>query len=166
MRLQSIDRNRQHGPAAVAAQQGELQRLRQCYERFGQENAQQPNPPHCKLRIDAGFASSENLTQVIELGYDVETKSANPALLATLRSRINKQTVWTPVGKNAEMVAWLGYQTHTCPYPLSVGLERFHTPQGERQAVLLRYQDDVPSVGFDLTQWFHEYNGRQSIEMV
>ena len=163
--LQAVGQHRQQrAEAAVAAQQSELQRLRERYERFCQENAQQPNSPHCKLRMDAGFASGENLTQVIELGYDVETKSANPAVLAALRSRVNEQTVWTPVGQNAEMVAWLGYQTHTCPYPLSVGLERFHSPQGERQAVLLRYQDDVPSAGFDLTQWFHDYNGRQYIE--
>jgi len=163
--LQTVGQHRQQrAAAAVAAQQSELQRLRQRYERFCQENAQQPNAPHCQLRMDAGFASGENLTQVIELGYDVETKSANPAVLAALRSRVNAETVWTPVGQNAEMVAWLGYQTHTCPYALSVGLERFHTPQGERQAVLLRYQEDVPSAGFDLTQWFHDYNGRQYIE--
>jgi hypothetical protein len=163
--LQTIGQKRQQrAKAAVVAQQGELQRLRQRYARFCQENAQQPSPPRCKLRMDAGFASGENLTELIELGYDVETKSANPALLAALRKQVNEETVWTPVGQNAEMVAWLSYQTHTCPYPLSVGLERFHIPQGERQAVLLRYQDDVPSTGWDLMQWFHEYNGRQYVE--
>jgi hypothetical protein len=47
---------------------------------------------------------------------------------------------------------------------LIVGLERFHTPQGQRHAVLLRYQAQVPTAGFDLVQWFHDYNGRQSVE--
>jgi len=149
---------------ALAVQQGELQRLQERYARFCQENARQAHPPRCKMRTDAGFVSGENLTELIELGYDVETKSGNPAVLAALRSRVTAETVWTPVGKNAEMVAWTDYHSNTCPYPLIVGLERFHTPQGELHAVLLRYQDEVPTTGFELVQWFHDYNGRQTIE--
>lgn len=149
---------------ALAVQRGELQRLQERYARFCQENARQANPPRCKMRTDAGFVSGENLTALIELGYDVETKSGNPAVLAALRSRVTAETVWTPVGKNAEMVAWTDYRSNTCPYPLIVGLERFHTPQGELHAVLLRYQDEVPPTGFELVQWFHDYNGRQTIE--
>ena len=76
------------------------------------------------------------------------------------------------MGKNAEMVAWADYHSNTCPYPLLVGLERFHTPQGQLHAVLIRYQDAAPrplsvSAGqadWDLPQWFHDYNGRQVVE--
>jgi hypothetical protein len=114
--------------------------------------------------MDAGFSSGENLTELIELGYDIETKSGNPAVLASLRSRVTPTTQWTRVGKNAEMVAWPDYQSNTCPYPLLVGLERFHTPQGELQAVLIRYQDQLPSPDLNLAEWFHAYNGRQTIE--
>ncbi len=165
LRLNAIrQRRREHGQQELAVQQGELQRLRERHERFCQENAQQTAPPHCKLRTDAGFSSGENLTELIELGYDVETKSGNAAILAALRGRVTAKTVWTPVGKNAEMVAWTAYQSHTCPYPLLVGLERFHTPQGILHAVLVRYQDQVPPTGLDLPQWFHDYNSRQTIE--
>jgi hypothetical protein len=159
-----MQQQRQRGQQALAVQQSELQRLRERYERFCQENAHQAHPPHCKMRTDAGFASGANLTELIELGYDVETKSANPAVLAALRNRVTAATVWTPVGKNAEMVAWTAYHSNTCPYPLIVGLERFHTPQGELHAVLVRYQDQVPTTGLDLGQWFHDYNGRQIVE--
>jgi hypothetical protein len=100
---------RQRGQQELVAQQTELQRLRERYERFCLENAQQANPPHCKMRTDAGFASGENLTELIELGYDVETKSGNPAILNALQSRLTPETIWTVVGKNAEMVAWTGY---------------------------------------------------------
>ena len=70
------------------------------------------------------------------------------------------------------MVAWADYHSNTCPYPLLVGLERFHTPQGQLHAVLIRYQDAAPrplsvSAGqadWDLPQWFHDYNGRQVVE--
>jgi hypothetical protein len=45
-----------------------------------------------------------------------------------------------------------------------VGLERFHTPQGALHAALIRYQDAPLSGRPDLVQWFHDYNGRQTIE--
>jgi hypothetical protein len=144
-------------------QQLELQRLRERYERFRQENSQQANPPLCTMRTDAGFASGDNLTELIELGYDVEAKSGNPAILAALRSRVTPETSWTPVGKNAEMVAWSGYHSNTCAYPLTVALERFHTPKGELYAALVRYRDAPPTNGLDLVQWFHDYNGRQIV---
>lgn len=159
-----MQHQRQRDQQELAAQQAELQRLRERHERFCRENAEQAHPPHCKLRTDAGFATGDNLTELIELGYDVETKSGNPAILAALRSRVTPETAWTPVGKNAEMVAWTDYQSNTCPYPLIVGLERFHTPQGILHAVLIRYQDAVPPTGLDLPQWFHDYNGRQTVE--
>lgn len=165
VRLNAVmQHRRQRWQRALDVQQSELLRLQQRYERFRQENVRQANPPRCKMRTDAGFASGENLTELIELGYDVETKSANPAVLAALRSRVTPETIWTPVGKNAEMVAWTGYHSNTCPYPLMVGLERFHTPQGELHAVLIRYQDEAPTTGMDLPQWFHDYNGRQTVE--
>jgi hypothetical protein len=148
----------------LAVQQSELERLQERDEQFCQENARQANPPRCKMRTDAAFASGENLTELIELGYDVETKSGNPAVVAALRNWVTPETIWTPIGKNAEMVAWTGYRSNTCPYPLMVGLERFHTPQGESHAVLVRYQDEAPTSGLDLPQWFHDYNGRQTVE--
>ncbi|MGV0977066.1 MAG: hypothetical protein ACOYD1_13730 [Candidatus Nanopelagicales bacterium] len=167
-----MQHQRQRAQQALDLQTAEWQRLRARHTRLCQENACQANPPHCKMRTDAGFASGENLTELIELGYDVETKSGNPAIVTALRSRVTPETVWAPVGKNAEMVAWTGYQSHTCPYPLTVGLERFHTPQGVLHAVLLRYQDATPTSlafpsgppGLDLVQWFHDYNGRQTVE--
>jgi hypothetical protein len=159
-----MQQQRQRNQQELAMQQAELQRLRARHARFAQDNAHQAHPPHCKLRADAGFATGDNLTELIELGYDVETKSGNPAILAALRSRVTEETVWTPVGKNAEMVAWTDYQSHTCPYPLIVGLERFHTPQGILHGVLIRYQEQVPPTGLDLPQWFHDYNGRQTVE--
>jgi len=165
MRLNAVmQHRRQRWQRALAVQQSELLRLQERYARFCQENARQTNPPRCKMRTDAGFASGENLTELIELGYDVETKSANPAILTALRSRVTPETIWTHVGKNAEMVAWTDYYSNTCPYPLMVGLERFHTPQSELHAVLIRYQDGVPTTGLDLPQWFHDYNGRQTVE--
>ena len=128
------------------------------------ENAAQSAGPRWVLRMDAGFSSGANLTAVLELGYDLETKSGNPALVQALLARLTPATVWTRVGKNAEMVGWTDYQLSTCPYPLTVGLERFHTPQGLKYAVLLRNPAGPAGGSPDLQAWFQRYNERGDIE--
>ena len=158
------DRWRQRQQAQLAAQRTECQRLHADYAQLCRDNAQLPNPPHCKLRLDAGFASGANLSLARELGYDLDIKSANPAVIQALRQRVPADAGWTRVGQNAEMLGWTDYYLTTCPYPLTVGLERFHTPKGVLYAVLLRNQPTTPAALPDLAQWFHDYNGRQTIE--
>jgi hypothetical protein len=114
--------------------------------------------------VDAGFSSGENLTELIELGYEVETKSGNDALVQALQQQASPDTTWTRVGKNAEMISWTNYHLNTCPYPLTVGLERFHTPKGLLHAVLIRSQASPQVADPDRAEWFHAYNGRQTIE--
>jgi hypothetical protein len=98
------------------------------------------------------------------LGYDVETKSGNAALVQALRKQVTETRLWTRVGKNAEMIGWPNYRIHSCPYPLTVALERFHTPAGLLHAVLIRSQDGPEATCPELTEWFHAYNARQTIE--
>lgn len=156
----------------VAARHGERRqaglaerdRLQERYERLCHENACQSDPPRCWLRMDAGFASGENLTEAIELGYEVDTKSGNDALAQALRDRVCADQEWTRVGENAEMIGWTNYRSNTCPYPLTVGLERFHTPKGLLYAVLMRSQDEPATACPDLPAWFRDYNARQTIE--
>jgi hypothetical protein len=146
------------------AQGTERGQLRERWERFQQENARQPQPPRCRIRMDAGFGTGENLTELLELGYEIETKSGNAALVRALQNQVSEATPWTRVGKNAEMIGWTDYRIHTCPYPLTVGLERFHTPKGVLHAVLIRSQEGPTVACPDLGEWFHAYNGRQTIE--
>jgi hypothetical protein len=148
----------------TGAKVAERERLRERWERLHQENARQSHPPRCKIRVDAGFGTGEKLTELLELGYEIETKSGNAALVRALRNQLSEATSWTRVGKNAEMIGWTNYRIHTCPYPLTVGLERFHTPKGILYAVLIRSQEGPQARCPDLTEWFHAYNGRQTIE--
>jgi hypothetical protein len=120
------------------AQAAERDRLRARCERFREENALQPSPPRCT--------------------------SGNAALVRALQSQVSEATPWTRVGKYAEMIGWTNYRIHTCPYPLTVGLERFHTPKGLLHAVLIRSPEGPPAACPDLVEWFHAYNGRQTIE--
>ena len=126
------------------------------------ENRQNPNAPVCVCRTDAGFCSGENLTWQIEMGYQVETKSASGKLTPVLQRRCSDQTTWTRVGQNAEMTDWLDYHMKECPYPLRVGLERFTLGQRTKHSVLILYRDTPQSP--DLLQWFTHYNSRQIIE--
>jgi hypothetical protein len=128
------------------------------------ENAAQEVAPRCIMRLDAGFSTGDNLTIVLELGYEIETNSGNAALVQALLGRVTPETEWTRVGRNAAMLGWTGYQLSSCPYPLTVGLERFHTPGGDKHAVLLRYQSDSTALCPDLVGWFKSYNARGSVE--
>ncbi len=128
------------------------------------ENAQQEPAPCCRVRMDAGFCSGENVTLLLELGYEIETKVGHGAVLGALLQRVTPTTVWTRVGKNAEMIGWANYQLDSCPYPVSVALERFHTAQGPKYSVLLHSQELGQQACPDLVQWFTAYNGRQTIE--
>jgi hypothetical protein len=157
----------EHYGVRLAAASALCQHLTERRLRFHQENEAQKDAPCFRIRVDAGFSSGENLTALIEEGYEVETKSANGVLVRALRSRAADSAhgqPWTRVGKNAEMMAWTAYTINTCPYPLTVGLERFHTPKGTLYAVLLRFQPAAPTSLPDLKAWFDHYNARQTIE--
>ncbi len=139
-----------------------LTALNQRLERFQQENAANDQPIEADFRLDAGFGSYENIALMIEMGYEVYTKPHSHRIASYLRKQVNEQTDWTPVGANAEMVAWHNLQLGNCPYLLDVALERFHTGSTLKYSALLHFGTDP--VTKDLPGWFKNYNGRQTIE--
>jgi hypothetical protein len=158
---------RQHQEQIRVRQQALRGQLRHLHERaavLAAENAAQPDAPVVRLRMDAGFCSGANLTALLELGYEVETKAAHPAVLAVLRERTDSTTAWVRVGKNAAMVAWPAYRLRGCPYPLTVGLQRFRVGSEEKYAVLIRGPRGGETGVPDVRIWFHSYNARQSVE--
>ena len=126
------------------------------------QNRANPDPPRCRVRMDSGFGSGPNLTWLIEMGYEIDTKALNDKTTQALRARVNDETPWRRVGDNAEMTAWTPYTLHGCPYPLQAGLERFQIGTTTKYATLLRARAEDTLQ--DLATWFHEYNGRQIIE--
>ncbi len=131
--------------------------------RFEQENATNPNPVEIRFRIDAGFGTYDNIALLIEMGYEVVTKVHNHKVVQALHKLVQPDTVWTRVGKNAEMVAWPALKLDRCPYPLQVALERFHTGDKKLKHSALAYFGKAPMTQ-DLPVWFTTYNGRQTIE--
>lgn len=136
--------------------------LQQWLTQLEADNRTNPDPPTCRVRMDSGFGSGANLAWLIEMGYEVDTKALGDKTTQALRTRVTESTAWTRVGDNAEMIAWSDYPLHACPYPLTVGLERFKAGSQYEYATLVRFRrrGEPPA----LAAWFAEYNRRQLIE--
>jgi hypothetical protein len=144
----------------VAAARSYVAALQQCLDRFTRENAANCAPVQAVFRLDAGFGSGDNIALLIELGYEVYTKPIQDADAS--KYGVTDATTWTVVGDNAEMIAWPNQHLRTCPYPLDVALERFHTGKSIRHSLLVHFGQDRVTEG--LPAWFATYNDRQTIE--
>lgn len=131
---------------------------------LGKDNQTNPNPPaYVEARMDAGFASGENLTWLLEMGYCPNTKAPNGQTARALAAQLPKSRRWVKVGENAEMLGWGEYRLHGCPYPMTAALERFKVGRRFKYAVLLHMcEENAPFP--TLPSWFHHYNQRQTIE--
>ncbi len=151
-----------HHQATLTQLTAELTALQVWCSELRTDNQTNPDPPACRLRMDRGFGSGSHLTWLVELGYEVDTKATSDKTTQALRTQVAEALAWTRVGDNAELMAWSDYQLHACPYPLTVGLERFKVGTRYKYATLVRYRPTASAL--DLPQWFAEYNGRQLIE--
>jgi len=146
----------------LADLQAETDQLSAHLTQLQADNAQNDDPVPLIVRVDAGFGTGANIAWLIEMGYIVYTKAHNAQVAAGLLNRLTPQSTGHPVGKNAEMIAWGEHYVTNCPYPLTVALERFHTPQGLKHSALIVYRDDGQCL--TLSAWFDFYNARQTIE--
>ena len=160
--LLSADRRLAKTQAHWKEAQAEKASLQERLKRFEQDNASNPDPVEAECRLDAGFGSYQNVALLIEMGYEVYTKSPSQQLTNFLKRQIDAPALYTRVGANAEMLAWPKRLLSPCPYPLDIALERFYTGPTLKHSTLLHYGTDP--VTQDLPQWFHHYNGRQTIE--
>lgn len=131
-------------------------------EQFERDNADNPQPVKACFRLDAGFGSYENIALLIEMGYEVYIKLHNHKIVEMLKTKVNPETTWERVGKNAEMVAWKDLALRHCPYPLDVALERYYTGETQKHSALAHF-GETP-VTTNLPAWFGKYNARQTIE--
>jgi hypothetical protein len=138
----------------------QLTELRSWQAQLTADNQANPDPPpQIEARMDAGFASGENLTWLIEMGYWPDTKAPNGRTTTVLRAQLPATAAWQTVGDNAEMVLIGEHGLFGCPYPLSLAVERFKIGRSFKYATLVRY-GPAPK----LATWFAHYNARQSIE--
>jgi len=159
----------QRAQQAVVAHQARLAELHTAHEQLTAhltqlqaDNAQNKDPVMIIVRVDAGFGTGPNIAWLLEMGYTVYTKAHNAQVTASLLEELTPKSKWRQVGKNAEMIAFGEREITNCPYPLTVALERFHTPQGLKHSTLIAYRDDGQCL--TLPAWFDFYNARQIIE--
>jgi hypothetical protein len=145
--------------ARLVEQDAALVALQNWQAQLEADNAANPNPPEIEARMDAGFASGENLTWLLELGYLPNTKAPNGRTTTALRTHLPRDATWEKVGDNAEMVLIGEHSLCGCPYPLTVALERFKVGRTFKYATLVR-AGPAPK----LAEWFAQYNARQTIE--
>lgn len=154
----------EHATARVTRWAATRPALQAWHDQLVQENAAARPTPRCIVRVDAGFSSGANLTYLLELGYEVETRANNPAVARALLQRVTPTTAWTGVGPGTQMAVWADYYAAGCPYPLWAGLEQWATEDSPRYTALLRSHADPATARVDPRAWFAAYNGRQTIE--
>jgi hypothetical protein len=146
----------------IQEQQAEEYGLQERLERFEQDNATNFHPIQAIFRLDAGFGTYPNLALLIEMGYEVYIKLQSWKALQSLLKQAPKEASWTPVGTDASMFAWEKHQLDGFWYPLDVGLERFRDGERVKHNALLHY--GATPVTQNLSDWFHFYSRRQTIE--
>jgi hypothetical protein len=148
--------------AALTLLQAQEAGLQERWQRFEYENASNPAPVAAVFRLDAGFGTGANVALLIEMGYEVYTRPHNHQTRDSLLAQVDESTAWVRVGANADMAAWSAQIVPSCPYPVDLALQRFHTGQTLRHGAQLHFGRDA--VTADLPAWFAFYNGRQTIE--
>jgi hypothetical protein len=148
--------------ARLADLQTEYDQLKVHLTQLQTDNARNKDPVMIIVRVDAGFGTGPNITWLLEMGYTVYTKAHNAQVTTSLLKELTPESKWRRVGKNAEMIVFGERCITNCPYPLTVALERFHTPQGLKHSTLIAYRDDGQCL--TPTAWFDFYNARQTIE--
>jgi len=140
-----------------------LEQLRIHYQQLLTDNEGNPHPVRIIFRIDAGFASQENIDWLIEMGYEIFTKDRGTKAKDILAQTLSDTTEWHRVGRNATMTTFPSTTLDgTFTYPLDAALLRYQTGETVRQSVLFHFgTDDVVS---EPEYWFHRYNERQTIE--
>jgi hypothetical protein len=99
---QRVGRVRQQWAAALTRSERAAERisrltarrpaLQTWHDQLVAENATAEPAPRCIVRVDAGFSSGANLSYLLELGYEVETRANNPAVARALRGRVMPTT--------------------------------------------------------------------------
>lgn len=138
----------------------EIEGLQQRQAELEADNAANPNPVPMRIGLDGGFSGGDNLTGLIELGYDFLAVGKGTSALA-LRREVPAQATWTPVTANARLweapVATVG----RCPYPLRRIMQHWQGGDKQRYSVFLQYPAAAP---LPLPAVFAVYHQRQTVE--
>jgi len=146
----------------ATAEQANLQidALRQDQARLQAENISTATFLPIRLILDAGFATAENITWLIEQGYDLDGKPHAPAVAPALHRWAGREPD-VQVNRNTWMTEVGGYQMAGCSYPLRWALCCQRQGQRVRYEAMFSYRTGQRPT---LRQWFGDYHQRADIE--
>jgi len=146
--------------ATVEYLQQQIAELRQYQARLEAENASTATVLPIRLILDAGFTTAENMTWLIEQGYDMDGKPHAPAVAPALHRRAKREPD-VQVNRNTTMIEVGGYQMAGCPYPLRWALCCQKQGQRVRYEAMFSYRTGQRPT---LRQWFRDYHQRADVE--
>ena len=124
------------------------------------DNATNPNPVQMRWLVDGGFGGTQNLTYLIEMGYDVYT-IANGQATRVLRTEIAEDAHWTQVGVRTQALDLTRQQLGQCPYPLRLTLLRWKKGGVFCYSTLVSFSETET---LPLSDLFPTYHQRQDVE--
>jgi hypothetical protein len=124
------------------------------------DNAVNPNPVEVCIHLDGGFSSGDNLTYLIELGYDILAASKGTTTLA-LQKELPSTAHWETASSQVRL--WEGPldTVGPCPYPLRRILQHWQAGDKQRYSTLLQYP---AASSLSLPEVFRHYHRRQQAE--
>lgn len=124
------------------------------------DNATNPNPVSIRIHIDGGFSGGDNLTYLIELGYDVLAAGKGNTTTA-LRQQLLAQAKWEPATSQVRLWEGPAATVGSCPYPLRRILQHWQAGDKQRCSTFLQYPAASP---MPLEEVFSTYHQRQHAE--
>jgi hypothetical protein len=143
--------------AQLTQQRDDLSRW---YAELQADNVTNPNPVRIRINLDGGFSGGDNLTYLIEMGYDPLAVGNGQSAEALFQEQ-PADAVWTAITPHVSL--WEGKPTPVgeCPYPLRRILQRWQAGDKSRRSIFLQYQDGA---WLPLAEVFPTYHQRQHAE--
>jgi hypothetical protein len=125
------------------------------------DNATNPNPVRIRWLLDGGFGDSANVTDLIELGYDLYTIGHNGKITNALLKEAPDDAPWTQAGPRTHALD-MGQRTFgDCPYPVRLTLLRWKMSESFRYSTLISFSD---AERLPIAELFPTYHQRQDVE--
>ena len=125
------------------------------------DNATNPNPVRMRWLLDGGFGDAENVTYLIEMGYDLYTIAHNGKTTQALCKQVPDGAQWTQAGVRTQALDMARHKLGDCPYPVRLTLLRWQEGDTFKYSTLVSFSDVDALPTADL---FPTYHQRQDVE--
>jgi hypothetical protein len=125
------------------------------------DNATNPNPVRMRWLLDGGFGDAENVTYLIEMGYDLYTIAHNGKTTQALHKEVPDGARWAQAGVRTQALDIARHKLGDCPYSVRLTLLRWKEGDSFKYATLVSFSDADALPTADL---FPTYHQRQDVE--